>query len=135
MPRTFVIVKILANLNRNIGSDWCPEPPSDSTWCVDDVNFNAYDNACMFCGTFGIAKHHLAQGKSLKTKTNMPPKKASEALAHVVIGTMRAFCADAAVDHICIFTEDECALHCFDGAPYAQLSCLILCLDHFQNAL
>ena len=67
-----------------------------------------------------------------RTMSDVPEDKGAATLAKTVLGTIRAFCQnETLLNTICmsvIFTV-------FDGAPYAQLSGLILCREHFKNAL
>ena len=64
--------------------------------------------------------------------SDVPEDKGAATLAKTALGTIRAFCQnETLLNTICmsvIFTV-------FDGAPYAQLSGLILCREHFKNAL
>ena len=67
-----------------------------------------------------------------RTMSDVPEDKGAATLAKTVLSTIRAFCQnETLLNTICmsvIFTV-------LDGAPYAQRSGLILCREHFKNAL
>ena len=116
---------------------------SDSAEEVDAVNFRAYDGVKVWHGTFGLAKRHLAQGEQLKKKSDLPDQKASAALANTLLGTVQAFCTDSVGEsrtgwfNGSLFNtiKNSVLFTVFFGAPYAQLTGLILCREHFKNAL
>ena len=115
---------------------------TDASGEVDAVTFQAFDGEKVRHGTFGLAQQHLAQGERLPKKSNVPDDKGAEALAKTVIAVIRAFCSERTGKHETSFNETLFNTICqsvlfmvSDGAPYAQLSGMLLCRNHFKKAL
>ena len=109
---------------------------TDAAGDVDAVTFQAFDGEKVRHGTFGLAQQHLAQGERLPKKSNVSEDKGAEALTKTVIAVIRAFCSERTGKNETSFNETLFNTICqsvlfmvSDGAPYAQLSGLILCRE------
>jgi hypothetical protein len=115
---------------------------SDSAGEVDAVTFRAFDGRKVWHGSFGLAEHHRTQGMVIQKKSDIQEQKASALLADTVVGVIRSFCTErTAANTLCLNENlfkkinESVLFTILDGAPYAQLCGLILCREHFKNAL